>query len=326
MRIVAVTRVLNEADIIEAFVRHTAAHVDHHVLLDNGSLDGTFDILLQLKSEGVNLTLLKTSIPFYNEENSNKFMFQIAVVEHGADWVAFLDADEFIDIKQAGANFPLILGQVKPDIPCMRVFMANYVATNIDEASERLVTNRIKFRRAVSSVPKVVLRGNMLDRNVRVGNGNHQVYVDEGRACPWHDEHSLQLAHFPERSKPQAIAKYARGWARTLAAGFHCTGAGTGEHYRVPFEELRDRPDFLINRSGFAVVSSTQDLINDPVSYCGGALRYTPDIDETMRAIQTFVGYIEMLARHHGRLLDECPEARAVSERWADEHVKVETT
>ena len=325
MRIVAVTRVLNEADIIEAFVRHTAAHVDHHVLLDNGSLDGTFDILLQLKSEGFSLTLLKTGIPFYNEENSNKFMFKIAVVEHGADWVFFLDSDEFIDIKQNGMNFPSILDQVGTDIPCVRVFMANYVATNIDEASERLVTDRIKFRRAISNVPKVVLRGNMLHRDVRIGNGNHEVYVDGDRACPRHDEHSLHLAHFPERSRPQAIAKYARGWARTLAAGLHCTSVGTGGHYRVPFEMFRDRPDGLMNHSDFAVVSSTQDLINDPVSYRGGALRYTPDIDEPMRAIQTFVGYVEMLARHHGRLLDECPEARAVSEQWADEYVRVET-
>ncbi len=326
MRTVAVTRVLNEADVVETFVRHTAAHVDHHILLDNGSLDGTPDILLQLKAEGFNITLLKTSVPFHNEEKSNEFMFRSAVVKHGADWVSFLDADEFIDIKQTGADFPSILDQVKSDIPCVRVFMANYVATNTDEAFERLVTNRIRFRRAVSNVPKVILRASLLNRDVRIGNGNHGAYVDGGRACPWHDEHSLHLAHFPERSKPQAIAKYARGWARALAAGSRCTGAGTSGHYRVPFEMLRDQPDRLINHSDFAVVNSTQNLIHDPVSYRGGALRYTPDINEPMRAIQTFVGYVETLARHHGRLLDECPEARAVSAQWANEYVRAETT
>jgi hypothetical protein len=55
MQIVAITRVLNEADIIESFVRHTARFVGHHILMDNGSTDGTIDILAALKREGVPL-------------------------------------------------------------------------------------------------------------------------------------------------------------------------------------------------------------------------------------------------------------------------------
>jgi glycosyltransferase involved in cell wall biosynthesis len=52
MRIVAMTRALNEADIIECFVRHTSAFVAHHVIMDDGSSDGTIDILTALKREG----------------------------------------------------------------------------------------------------------------------------------------------------------------------------------------------------------------------------------------------------------------------------------
>jgi predicted transcriptional regulator YdeE len=48
MRLVAITSVKNESDIVEAFVRHTLAASDYLVVLDNGSTDGTLDILRAL--------------------------------------------------------------------------------------------------------------------------------------------------------------------------------------------------------------------------------------------------------------------------------------
>jgi len=45
MRLVAVSIVKNEADIIEPFVRHTLAWVDHHLVFDHDSTDGTREIL-----------------------------------------------------------------------------------------------------------------------------------------------------------------------------------------------------------------------------------------------------------------------------------------
>ncbi len=41
MRLVAVTRVLNEDDIIEAFVRHHAPLLAHHLLLDKSAHEWT---------------------------------------------------------------------------------------------------------------------------------------------------------------------------------------------------------------------------------------------------------------------------------------------
>ena len=45
MTLIGITRVLNEDDIVEAFVRHHATMVDHHLILDNGSSDETVNIL-----------------------------------------------------------------------------------------------------------------------------------------------------------------------------------------------------------------------------------------------------------------------------------------
>ena len=57
MRLVAVSIVKNEADIIEAFVRHTHAWVDHHLVFDHDSTDGTREILQALRAEGLPLEL-----------------------------------------------------------------------------------------------------------------------------------------------------------------------------------------------------------------------------------------------------------------------------
>src|SRR5689334_11600069 len=97
MRIVAVSRILDEADIIEAFIRHTADIVDHHIVLDNGSRDGTLEILKNLSQEGLNLSIYSTPSICFSERNLNNWLFRQAVDNHNADWIACLDGDEFYD-------------------------------------------------------------------------------------------------------------------------------------------------------------------------------------------------------------------------------------
>ncbi len=57
MRVVSVSCVKNEIDVIEASVRHTAAVADHVIVLDNGSNDGTRDVLAALQPDGPFLRL-----------------------------------------------------------------------------------------------------------------------------------------------------------------------------------------------------------------------------------------------------------------------------
>lgn len=52
-KVVCFTRILNEDDIIEAFVRHHATHVEEMLFLDNGSSDRTVEILTALRGEAV---------------------------------------------------------------------------------------------------------------------------------------------------------------------------------------------------------------------------------------------------------------------------------
>ena len=51
MKVVSITMVKNESDIIESFVRYYLNVVDEMIILDNGSTDETLKILNKLKDE-----------------------------------------------------------------------------------------------------------------------------------------------------------------------------------------------------------------------------------------------------------------------------------
>ena len=92
MRLVAVSRVFNEDDIVEAFVRHHAALFDGHVLLDGGSNDRTRAILRALRGSMPNrIELVEANAPTFCETLHNTFLYRRAVDAHRADWVCFLD-------------------------------------------------------------------------------------------------------------------------------------------------------------------------------------------------------------------------------------------
>ena len=57
--VISFSLVKNEEDIIELFVRHNLQYFSHMYIADNLSSDGTFDILLALKNEGLPITLIK---------------------------------------------------------------------------------------------------------------------------------------------------------------------------------------------------------------------------------------------------------------------------
>jgi hypothetical protein len=59
MRLGAAAIVRNEADIIEAFVRHNLTLVDRLAIIDHGSFDGTESVLAALVKDGLPLTVFR---------------------------------------------------------------------------------------------------------------------------------------------------------------------------------------------------------------------------------------------------------------------------
>jgi Glycosyl transferase family 2 len=323
MRLVAVSKVLDEADVIEAFARHTAAYVSHHIILDNGSCDGTVDILKQLRNEGLQLTLLHNDSRQFYEEKFNTILYHLALTVAAADWVIFLDADEFIDDREAtsvGSGLKPILDRQDTAVSCVRVLLTNYQATVWDNQSEPIIPVRLGWRQGRSEVEKVIVRGNLANRGVTVLSGSHGVLIDGGQTCPYQKETVVTLAHYSERSPFQAAVKFIRGWSKVLAAGESEIRKGTAFHYRERFETLRDRPRDLLRSSWLHQFHCpTEGLTHDPIGYLGGALRFTPVLDEQMRAVRCLMRTLETLSTQYGRLLEECPGARDMVNRWSED-------
>jgi hypothetical protein len=115
----------------------------------------------------------------------------------------------------------------------------------------------------------------------------------------------------------QIIQKMLAGWLKVIATGESATRNGFSAHYHAPFERLRDRPgEVLRNHDLLAWEFPTGKAIDDPLDYRGGALRYTPPDDPEMKAVSVFLNFTERLARQHGRLIDESPQARTLVEAW----------
>ncbi len=320
MRIVAATRIRDEADIVEAFVRHTATHVDHHILLDNGSRDPTRDILLSLRREGLPLTLLDNPSVSFSEVDANSTLFTTAR-DLGAHWVVFLDADEFIDDRRVRGGLRQLLGhaqQYRPLISQIMVALTDYIPIHADDMADPIVPRRIAWRDARTENFKAIVNTRVLSAGARIHAGGHGAYWTQGGdVWPYVIDPDLTYAHYAERSTWQWMSKFVRGWAKVLAAGPAEVARGSSAHYGPAFEMLRDRPEAILDDPRLmAFKNEKPGLSHDPIDYRGGAVRYTPPIDHRLRAVSSVLGCLEDLAARHGCLLEASPEARDLTARW----------
>ena len=133
MRLVAVSIVKNEADIIEPFVRHTLAWVDHHLVFDHDSTDGTREILGALQREGLPLTLFTDDALGNLQQARSNFLTRLAAQQYSADWVLPLDADEILAGPGGRAALEKTLAGFSPTRPASLPLL-NYFSTAGDEA------------------------------------------------------------------------------------------------------------------------------------------------------------------------------------------------
>ena len=95
MKLIATLLVRDEADVVRATIEHHLAQgVELIIAMDNGSVDGTLEILREYESAG-RVELSTQPDHDYRQSEWVTQMARRASAVHHADWVINLDADEF---------------------------------------------------------------------------------------------------------------------------------------------------------------------------------------------------------------------------------------
>lgn len=239
-RILGLSMVKNEQDVIEPFVRHNMQFLDHFVVMDNASGDQTRSILRQLSAEFDTLTCIDDPTFGYTQSQRITALLHETQARHRADFIVFLDADEFILAGNRDA-FVSRLADTIPSGGTGALPWRTYVLTpqTAQEAAAD-APRSMQWRRTAeySQVYKSVLRlDGAVQTDLVVGPGAHRIWRNakpiERPTLP-----DSYLAHFPIRSPDQFTAKVIVAWAACLRANPNAAATGMSFQWRDNFETL----------------------------------------------------------------------------------------
>jgi SAM-dependent methyltransferase len=240
--VIGLTMVKNEQDIIEPMLRHNAALFDALIVLDNGSVDATRTIAVALARELGNVVVTDSARFGYTQGERMTRLLHAAQSAYFADFVLFLDADEFIGTTSRTA-LHAELARIPPNgfgAIAWRTFVLTAgikIADPPRDLEHRLVTEALP-------VFKTVLR---LDGAFRpdlvVGRGSHAVTC-QGTPLPGILLPDLPLWHFPIRSPAQLTAKALVGWLACLAANPRAAETAESYHWRGMYQRIVDGSGF----------------------------------------------------------------------------------
>jgi hypothetical protein len=323
MKLVAISRVKNEVDVIEPFLRHHAKHFDTIIVLDDGSTDGSFEIMQSLQGKGLPVVVLREPCIGYEQSYYMTRLLRTAFDEFGADWVAPLDADEFIE-PPAGMSLAQALQSVSDD--GVTIDWSNFVwRTEDDASSEPNPVRRLRLRVPTkqTGLAKALLSSRLATKpQLRLAQGNHSVWSN-GEQIPLQPLEAVSLCHFPIRSVAQYAGKIAIGYLQYCATPHWKRDEGF--QYVDAFELLKDGLDHFTQameahsrRYSLHPWDPPQpDPVEAPLRYDGGPLTLTAPREDPLTSV---IKYAEVLAAERAKLSERQRVLQEAREQDHEEH------
>lgn len=216
----AVAMVKDEADIIAFTVKRMLAQVDHVLVADNGSTDGTLEIL-----ESLPISVIPDPEPGYYQSEKMSRLAHTALIA-GAEWVVPFDADEVhIQVETGRGRLADNLAALPDEVLISEAMLFDHVATGRDPEIENPL-RRLKWRRAAPApLRKAACRAR---EDLVIHQGNHGASYP-GVAHPPTVTNLVEVRHFPYRSPEQFEKKVRNGAAAYAATNL---SQDTGAHWR----------------------------------------------------------------------------------------------
>ena len=270
-----IAMVKNEADVIEAFVRHNCGFMDALAIVDNDSIDGTREILVQLQQEGLPIILFDDPVVAHFHAEILTAVYRKVVPKFKPRFVFLLDADEFIVAPSREALY-VQLRAMRPGTLaqyCWRTYIPAPTGPEGDASDPlRSITHRKAAERPWWKA--VIVTKPKIDMKLKIEQGNHGARF-AGRSLPKVKLQDVALAHFPVRSVDQITGKVLAGWIANLERHRHRLYLGYAAHWKVLYERIiggagltaEDLTREALRYGQFSEAELTwpQDVVRDPV-------------------------------------------------------------
>jgi glycosyltransferase involved in cell wall biosynthesis len=229
--------VKDEIDIVESVIRyHRSVGVDFVVVTDNTSTDGTLEVLLRLKEEGLVDVLIEEPSDDYSQAKWVDRMIRVCA-DSGCDWVMNCDADEFWYPKS---------GSIKTELENTRATVLLCPIYNVLPEVEPFYKNTRRIERSIdvkkygigtyslfgTSIPKVIHR---VDGYTMIHMGNHMVDSEKLSVI---ESSSISIFHYSIRGSEHFVRKMVAGGAayeRNTKLG-----KNVGAHWRHYYNGMKD--------------------------------------------------------------------------------------
>jgi hypothetical protein len=306
VKVVGLYLVRNEVDVLETNLRHHFANViDEAIVVDNGSTDGTLELLGDLAED---MPLQVASEVGHSYQGDRVTRMARFATQQGADWVLPIDADEFW--VATDGPFRTVLEETAPDVQALFVEMVNFVQSRDvlvarpgvlssmtmrparivggAEDASRLVRDGDAGWLEITYTPKVVHRASP---GIVVSKGNHLTGIAGGRPTE-----RLAWLHAPIRARSVLTHKLDHG-RRTLEE------RGPAEiswHLKRWWQMARDR---TLDREWEAL--SYQD---GAITVGGARHELVPD-DRLRRVVEAVAPQVRTTVAQATNALDDMPPA-----------------
>jgi hypothetical protein len=247
MRLFGVAMVRDEADVVEAFVRHNLGVLDGLAIGDHGSVDGTSEILAKLQGEGLPLRVVPIADAAFFQSRRVTELARETLANDKADFVFALDADEFLKVPSR-ATLESALAAVPHGMHVL-VHWLTYVPDDLEGSGGAFGPGHLWWRLDTErhAMHKLIVSRALLDQPAAfIAFGNHLVSEPGATVPPRHARlpaDVVSFAHCPVRSRDQLCAKVITGYLRSQAPG-----ATLADHWGDLYRELREGATFSIER------------------------------------------------------------------------------